>query len=147
MAQALAREPAALPPRLVLFDGVCGFCDDAVQWLLARDPTGRLHFAPLQGETAAALRRLHPEIPEDLDTLVFVESQAGGSRVYLRSQAIFRACGQLAGPWRSLALLRFLPRAASDAGYRWFARRRYAWFGKLDACRVPDASVRRRFLN
>ena len=146
MAEALAREPAALPPRLVLFDGVCGFCDDAVQWLLARDPAGRLCFAPLQGETAAALRRQHPEIPEDVDTMVFVESQADGARVYLRSQAIFRTCAELAGPWRWLWLLRFVPRAASDAGYRWFARNRYRWFGRLAACRVPDASVRRRFL-
>ena len=146
MAEALASEPRALPPRLVLFDGVCGFCDDAVQWLLAHDPAGRLHFAPLQGETAARLRRLHPEIPEDLDTMVFVESGAGSPRVFVRSQAIWRTCAELAGPWRWLAWLRWLPRALSDAGYRGFARNRYRWFGQLDACRIPDTAQRQRFL-
>ncbi len=145
MAEAIASETRALPPRLVLFDGVCGFCDDAVQWLLAHDPAGRLHFAPLQGETAARLRRLHPEIPEDLDTMVFVESEGGGSRVYLRSQAVWRTCAELSGPWRLLAWLRFLPRPLSDAGYRFFARNRYRWFGQLEACRIPDAAERRRF--
>ena len=146
MAEAIASEPRALPARLVLFDGVCGFCDDAVRWLLAHDPVGRLHFAPLQGETAARLRRLHPEIPGDLDTLVYVESEGGRSRVYLRSQAIWRTCAQLSGPWRWLAWLRLLPRPLSDAGYRFFARNRYRWFGQLDACRIPDAEERRRFL-
>jgi predicted DCC family thiol-disulfide oxidoreductase YuxK len=146
MAEALASLPSELPPRLVLFDGVCGFCDDAVQWLLAHDPAGRLRFAPLQGETAARLRRLHPEIPTDLDSMVFVESDAGRSRVYLRSQAIFRTCAELTGPWRRLAWLRFLPRALSDAGYGIFARNRYRWFGKLDACRIPDTEERQRFL-
>src|SRR5262245_37813867 len=131
MAQALASQLASLPPRLVLFDGVCGFCDDAVQWLLAHDRAGRLSFAPLQGETAAALRREHPEIPDDLDTMLFVETEAGRSRVYLRSQAILRTCAALDGPWRALAWLRWLPRALREAAYRLFARNRYRWFGRL----------------
>ena len=146
MAQALSPEPVQLPPRLVLFDGVCGFCDGAIQWLLAHDPAGRLHFAPLQGETAARLRRLHPEIPGDLDSMALVETEGGRSRVYLRSQAIFRTCAELAGAWRMLAWLRFLPRSLAEAAYRGFARRRYRWFGKLEACRVPDAAARARFL-
>lgn len=146
MAEAIAIQPGALPPRLVLYDGVCGFCDGAVQWLLAHDPAGRLHFAPLQGEAAAALRRQHPEIPEDLDTMVFVESDGGSSRVYLRSRAIWRTCAELAGPWRWLAWLRWLPQALSDAGYRYFARNRYRWFGRLDACRIPSPAQRQRFL-
>ena len=56
----------AAPSRLVLFDGVCGFCDRAVRWLIARDPAGRLRFAPPQGEADAALRERHPEIPREL---------------------------------------------------------------------------------
>ena len=45
-----------LPAQLVLFDGVCGFCDLTVQWLLQHDRASVLRFAPLQGPTAAALR-------------------------------------------------------------------------------------------
>ena len=146
MAEAIASEPRALPERLVLYDGVCGFCDGAVRWLLAHDPAGRLHFAPLQGETSAWLRREHPEIPTDHDTIVFVASAGGISRVYLRSGAVWRACAELAGPWRRLAWLRWLPRVLSDPFYRVFARNRYRWFGRLDACRIPDAAERGRFL-
>jgi len=145
MAEAVASGPSALPARLVLYDGVCGFCDGAVRWLLEHDPAGRLSFAPLQGETTARLRRLHPEIPIDLETLVLVESAPGRSRVFLRSDAIWRVCAELAGPWRWLACLRWLPRSLSDYGYGHFARRRYRWFGRLEACRVPDAAERGRF--
>lgn len=145
MAEAIAPLPRALPPHLVLFDGVCGFCDSAIRWLLARDPAGKLAFAPLQGETAAALRRQHPEIPSELESLVLVESRPGGSRVYLRSEAIWRICAQLAGPWRLLAWLRWLPPALRDLGYRHFVSRRYRWFGRLEACRVPEAAERARF--
>jgi predicted DCC family thiol-disulfide oxidoreductase YuxK len=145
MAEALAPVPRALPARLVLFDGVCGFCDRAVRWLLDHDPRGRLSFAPLQGETAAALRRLHPEIPLDLETLVLVETTEGISRVFLRTDALWRACAELTGAWRHLAWLRWVPRRLRDFGYALFVPRRYRWFGRLDACRVPDAAERSRF--
>jgi len=135
-----------VPPRLVLFDGVCGFCDRAVRWLLARDPDGRLAFAPLQGETAAALRARHPEIPEEADTVVYVETLGEAERVFLRSEAVFRLLGQLDGPWRCLAWLRWVPRPLADRCYRVFARHRYRLFGKLDTCPAPPPGERARFV-
>jgi predicted DCC family thiol-disulfide oxidoreductase YuxK len=130
----------------VLFDGVCVFCNGAVRWLLARDPQGRLRYAPLQGETAAALRVRHPEIPEALETFVFVEPSAEGERVYLRSDALFRVLAQLDTPLRRLAVLRVLPAGLRDALYLVFARMRYRLFGRLDACVLPNAEEKARFL-
>jgi predicted DCC family thiol-disulfide oxidoreductase YuxK len=139
---------AELPAQLVLYDGVCGFCNGSVRWLIERDVDARLHYAPLQGETAAALRARHPEIPNELDTIVFVESAPGGERVWLRSAAIFRVLRELSAPWRWLAPLRWLlPRALWDVAYQAFARRRYRWFGKLDVCPIPPPALRARFLD
>jgi len=50
-----ARRPAAGARHVVFYDGVCGLCDRSVQFLLARDRERVLHFAPLQGPTAAAV--------------------------------------------------------------------------------------------
>ncbi len=105
--------PAA-PYRLVLFDGVCGFCDRLVRWLIARDPDRRLCFSPLQGEAAAALRLRHPQIPRDLDTMVYVEVTGAGERVYLRSEAMFRVLREVRSPWRRLAWLGVLPRFLTE---------------------------------
>jgi predicted DCC family thiol-disulfide oxidoreductase YuxK len=145
VAEAAASGVRALPARLVLFDGVCGFCDRAVRWLMARDPAGRLGFAPLQGETAARLRQLNPEIPTEVETLVLVATADGSPRVSLRSDAAWRVCAELERPWRWLAWLRWLPRGLRDRLYVEFARRRYRWFGRLESCRVPDAAERHRF--
>jgi predicted DCC family thiol-disulfide oxidoreductase YuxK len=135
------------PERILLFDGTCRFCDGAVRWLLERDPAGRLHFAPLQGELAAALRARHPEIPNDLDTAVLVERFEGEERVYLRSQALLRALALLESPWRRAAWLRFLPPILTDACYRLFAGLRYRLFGRFEHCRTPSPEERARFLD
>jgi predicted DCC family thiol-disulfide oxidoreductase YuxK len=131
---------------LVLYDGVCGFCNGVVQWLLAHDTKQALTFAALQGETASALRLRHPEIPESIDTFVFVERRASGERVWLRSAAFFRVFAGLPAPWRWISALRVVPRTLTDRVYDAFVRRRYRWFGQLDSCPLPSPEVRARFL-
>jgi predicted DCC family thiol-disulfide oxidoreductase YuxK len=146
MEQARRNEQGALPPRLVLYDGVCGFCNRSVQWLLAADADGRLHFAPLQGTTAAAVRGRHPEIPDDIDTIVYVETTDRGECVSLRSEAIFRIYATLELKSRPTSWLLLLPRSWTDFGYRLFGHVRYRLFGKLDACSIPRPEQRNRFL-
>jgi predicted DCC family thiol-disulfide oxidoreductase YuxK len=133
--------------RVVLFDGECGFCDASVRWLLERDRERRLRFAALQGRTAAALRARHPEIPEDVDTIVYVESGAGGERVSLRSQAILRILHEVGPESRLLRWLQRIPRPLADLAYGVFVRLRYRLFGRLDTCRVPGPGERGRFLD
>ena len=131
---------------LVLYDGVCGLCDRTVQWLLRADRNGRLRFAPLQGPTAAELRaRL--AIPDDVDAVIYVRRDAAGERFHTHSDAILRLCGVLPAIWRPLGWLRIVPRGLRDLVYRFIARHRYRWFGRFDVCRVPDPSVRERFLD
>jgi predicted DCC family thiol-disulfide oxidoreductase YuxK len=146
MEQARRNEQGALPPRLVLYDGVCGFCNRSVQWLLAADADGRLHFAPLQGTTAAAVRGRHPEIPGDIDTIVYVETTDREECVSLRSEAIFRIYATLELKSRPTSWLLLLPRSWTDLGYRLFGHVRYRLFGKLDACSIPSPEQRDRFL-
>ena len=137
-----AHEPAPLPPRVVLYDGVCGLCHRAVAWLLKRDRERRFHFAPLQGETAARLRALHPDIPDDLSTVVYLED----GRVHVRSKAFLNAARHLPRPWRWAYHLRWLPAFVIDPFYWVVARTRYRIFGKHDTCTVPDVADRSRLL-
>lgn len=142
MAAELDATPAALPPRLVLYDGVCGLCDRSVQFLLRVDRDRALMFAPLQGETVAGLRPRHPEISADIDTVVFLEE----GRVHVRSRAFVRLSRYLPYPWKLLSWLWIVPAPLADLVYRLVARVRYRVFGKLDACRIPDPAERARFL-
>ena len=131
-----------LPPRLVLYDGVCGLCDHTVQWLLDHDPQGRLCFAPLQGDTAAQIRARHPELPHDLDSVILVEQLGGQEQLWWRSAAVFRLAGHVEGPWSWARHLRWIPRALADLGYRCVAAVRYRVFGMRDACRLPRPEER-----
>ncbi len=134
-------------PVIVLYDGLCGFCDGAVQWLLARDRRGALRFAPLQGETAAAIRERHPEWPEDLDSIVVVWSEGAEERIAWYAAAAWRALSALDGAWALLARAgTFVPRAIADAGYRFVARHRLRVAGRRNTCRVPTPAERERFL-
>jgi predicted DCC family thiol-disulfide oxidoreductase YuxK len=127
---------------VVLYDGVCGLCARSVRWILRHERDHDLRFAPLQGETAAALRARHPGIPDELSTVVLV----AGGRVHVRSKAFMYLSSHLRRPWRWLYHLRWVPGFLPDLGYRVVAAVRYRVFGKLDACELPAPDQRARFL-
>jgi len=135
------------PDRLILYDGVCAFCDHAVRWVIRADRRGVFRFAALQGATAAAVRARHPDLPEDLDSIIYVRRDGEGETVLWHAAAIFAICADLGGPWAIIAWLRWLPESLKNRGYRCFAANRYRWFGKHDTCPIPTAAERARFLD
>jgi predicted DCC family thiol-disulfide oxidoreductase YuxK len=130
-----------LPPRIVLYDGVCGLCSRTVRWMIRRDG-GAFAYAPLQGEAAARLRARHPEIPASLESVVLVDE----GRVHLRSKAFLHAARYLTRPWRWAWHLRWLPGFLLDLGYRLIARVRYRVWGRRQTCELPAPAERARFL-
>jgi predicted DCC family thiol-disulfide oxidoreductase YuxK len=128
---------------IVLFDGVCNFCNRSVNWIIRRDPQGHFRFAALQSEAGTSLQERHRLDPSALNTLVLIE----GGRVYLKSTAALRIVRRARSRLRALYALIAVPRPVRDFAYDWFARRRYRWFGKREECMVPSANVRERFLN
>jgi predicted DCC family thiol-disulfide oxidoreductase YuxK len=136
------RPAAARGHPVVLFDGVCKFCNAGVNFIIDHDPRARLRFAALQSETGQSLLRQFGMPTKRLSTLVLVE----GGRHYVKSTAALRICGHLSWPWPVLVGALFVPSFLRDAGYDLLAGNRYRWFGQLDACRVPTPEVRQRFL-
>lgn len=138
----ITRKPDGQPDPVVFFDGVCGLCNHSVNWLLARDPEHRLRFAPLQGQTAAAL--LSAELRDRLDTLVFLRN----GNTYIRTAAVSRILMTLGGRWSLLGgLFWIIPSPIRNLGYRVVSSLRYRLFGKHDACRLPTPAERAVFLD
>ncbi len=128
---------------IVFYDGVCGLCDRWVRFVLKRDKHRTLRFAPLQGETAQARK----DLPAELRTVVFIlRPGAPAEQIFTRSEAALRLLDHLGGFWRMVSWLRIIPRPIRDAGYDLIAKRRYRWFGKFAACRVPPPEWREQFL-
>jgi predicted DCC family thiol-disulfide oxidoreductase YuxK len=134
-------DPSNLPGPVVLYDGECGLCHRSVKFLIQRD-NGRLWYAPLQGETAAALRARHAEIPTTLESVVLVDA----GRVFLRSKAFLYGAKYLTAPWRWAYHLRWLPALVLDLGYRLVARIRYRVWGKFDSCQRPTVEQQAHLL-
>ncbi len=127
---------------VIFFDGVCGFCNAWVNFLMQQDTHRRLLFAPLQGETAR--QRLSTEDVENLHSLVFLTPNG----CFRKTAAVVRIGWRLGGLWSVLAtLLWVIPRSLRDVGYNLVARNRYRLFGKKETCRLPTAEERSRFLN
>lgn len=133
---------------VLLYDGVCGFCDRTVRTVLRLDRAARIRFAPLQGGFASSVLKRHPSL-DGVDSLVLVEpsDDAAIERVHVRTEAVLRVAYHLGGVWRTLALLRLVPRPLRDALYDAVARRRYQMFGRFETCPFPDPEVRSRFLD
>ncbi len=127
---------------IVLYDGVCGFCNQSVQLILRNDREGRFRFAALQSEVGQALLRRHGLPTDDFDTFVLVEE----GRAYLRSTGALRVARRMDGAWKLLSALTVVPGPVRDFFYALFARNRYRIFGRLDACMLPPPEVRSRFL-
>lgn len=128
--------------RIVLYDGVCNFCDASVQFIWKRDSKGVIHFVSLQSEIGRMLLAQN-RIPEETDSFIFIDN----GHAYIESDAAFRVVRYLDGAWRMLSIGRFVPKQLRDAGYRVIARNRYKWFGKKEACSIPPLNVRTRFLD
>ncbi|MBG9374723.1 thiol-disulfide oxidoreductase DCC family protein [Panacibacter sp. DH6] len=127
---------------IVLFDGVCNYCNAMVNFAIRNDSNGRLKFSPLQSATGTALRKQYA-IPEETDSLVFIEN----GKAYTYADAALRIAAYLDWPAKSLFALRIFPSFISNPLYKWIAKNRYKWFGKKDACMLPTPAVKRRFLD
>ena len=128
---------------IILFDGVCNFCNGAINFVLRQDKKDVFRFAPLQSKTGQELLQQYALAGEDLSSFVLIDR----GKVYRKSQAALRVMRYLPWYWSEAQVLHFVPRAFRDAIYDWIARNRYQWFGKKESCMVPTADQRSRFLS
>jgi predicted DCC family thiol-disulfide oxidoreductase YuxK len=133
---------AGIAKPVIFFDDVCVMCNGFVNLILKVDRQQQFWFAPLRGETA---RELLPPLPDDPSkwSMVYVDE----SGVHDESDASLEVYRRLGGAWWVLSLARFIPAWIRNPVYRVIARNRYRWFGKREACRIPSAAEKTRFLD
>ncbi len=127
---------------IVLFDGVCNFCNGAVNWVIERDTAGYFKFAALQSEIGQELAAKHGIDRSDTDSIILVDDE----EAYTYSTAALRIAKRLDGAWSWLYALIAVPKPIRDFVYKLFAKYRYRLFGKQDACMMPTPEIRARFL-
>lgn len=128
---------------VILFDGVCNFCNSAVNFVIKRGKKGIIKFAPLQSDEAVKLLAQYNLPAQGMQTFVFIEN----NQSFTRSTAALRVCRYLYFLWQLMYGFIIVPRFIRDGIYDWIAKNRYKWFGQKSKCLIPTPEVRSRFLN
>jgi predicted DCC family thiol-disulfide oxidoreductase YuxK len=128
---------------LILFDGVCNFCNSSVNIVLRRDKKDYFRFAPLQSPTGQEILRKNKMDPAGLESIVLVEKD----KIYTRSVAALRVAKKLSGAWPLFYAFVIVPPFIRDIVYQFIAKNRYRWFGKKESCMIPTPDVRRKFVD
>jgi len=138
---------------VVLFDGVCNFCDASVNFVIEHDREGYFTFAPLQSEAGMRLAagcgldsKVVNDEPSDesipIDSVILIED----GEAYTHSTAALMVARRLSRLWSLTYSFIIVPAPIRDFFYRLFAKYRYKIFGRKEECMLPTPEVRARFL-
>ncbi len=111
---------------IAFYDGQCGLCHLAVVFLLKRDRTNKLFFAPLQSACFKRFAAEHKIVFAPKSILVY---DPNSNTLIAESTAVLlllKNCGTF---WSAIAHANLLvPRAVRDTVYRFIARIRHNFF-------------------
>jgi predicted DCC family thiol-disulfide oxidoreductase YuxK len=122
------------PHGLILFNGVCVLCSRGCRFVSKRDRRDYFRFVPTllaEGRLLAEQVGINPDRP---DSFAFVAN----GQAYVKSEAMLLIARELPR-WQWTWSVHFIPRAVRDAIYDLIAHNRYRWFGRRDACILPNS--------
>jgi len=127
---------------IILFDGVCNFCNYWVNFIIDRDKQNSFKFAALQSEKGRVLIDKFNLPKDDFDSFILISDD----KIFKKSSAAFEIAKHLTG-WSKLFLpFKYFPCSFTDCIYDLVARNRYKFFGKKDVCRIPTLEEKIKFL-
>lgn len=134
-----------IPPnkQLILFDGVCNFCDETIQKVIKADKNNVFVFAALQSEIGKEIIKYIGINPATDSIILYQPSVA----YFTESDAALEIAKQLNGWYPTLQLGKIVPKSLRNSVYRYIAKNRYKWYGKKPECMIPSAEVRSKFLS
>lgn len=130
--------------KIVLFDGVCNLCNNAVQYIIKRDRHDVFRFAALQGEIGKKLVEERKIDTSKVDSIILISP---GEAYYTKSTAILKIAKEFGGAWKSTSLFMVIPTVLRNIVYDFIAKNRYKWYGKKEACMVPTSELKAKFLD
>ncbi|MCP1385558.1 thiol-disulfide oxidoreductase DCC family protein [Runella salmonicolor] len=128
-------------PDVILFDGVCNFCNASINFVIDRDAARRFRFASLQSDFGQRLLADNQRQLTDFDTVLLLRD----GKLYEKSDAALEIARYLKG-WSWLYLFRVVPRFIRDFFYDIIAKNRYRLFGKSESCRIPTPEEKKLFV-
>jgi len=127
---------------IILFDGVCNLCNNAVDFVIKRDKKDRFKFGALQDAASKSILKENKINQDYIDSIILVR----GDQIFYKSKAALEIAKNLSGLWPVLVVFNVVPSFIRDPIYDWIAHKRYSWFGKKETCRIPTPEEKQKFL-
>jgi predicted DCC family thiol-disulfide oxidoreductase YuxK len=127
---------------IVLFDGVCNFCNASINFVIDRDSKGIFKFAALQSEIGQELLKKYGLKQDSFDSIILEKE----GKIYQKSDAALEIARNLDGLWKIFYVFKIIPSFLRNPIYDLIAKNRYRIFGRTDACRIPTPELKARFL-
>jgi len=131
-----------LKQNIIIFDGVCNFCNKSVNFIINKDPNCHFIFTALQNKSAEELIIKYKVINYDIGSIILIKNE----KYFLRSEAVFEIIKDLSGYWYLFGVFRIIPLGIRDYIYKLVSKNRYKFFGKKDSCMIPTKELQKRFL-
>jgi predicted DCC family thiol-disulfide oxidoreductase YuxK len=128
--------------KILLFDGVCNYCNDKVNFIIKNDSKDVFRFVALQSETGQKIIT-YLGIDKTIDSIILYEP---GYAYFIKSEAVFRIINHLSSSVKLLLLLNFIPTSIKNIFYDIIAKNRYKWYGKNEQCMLPSEEVVSKFI-
>lgn len=129
--------------KLVLFDGICSFCNSSIRYIIKFDKNNQLKFASQQSEIGKQILTEWGLNHDLQDTIIFIAN----GQIYFKSDAVLKICSYLNGYPRLIIFFGWIPKPIRDRCYDIIARNRYRFKGKSKICEIPSLEIRNKFLN
>jgi predicted DCC family thiol-disulfide oxidoreductase YuxK len=128
---------------IILFDGICNFCNFWVDFIIKRDKDNTFKFASLQSDSGKRIAEKFLINKENIDSIILIK----GENYFIKSGAAFEIVKELNSAWKIFYIFKVIPLPLRDFVYDLIAKNRYTIFGKRDACRVPTGEEMSRFID
>lgn len=128
--------------KIILFDGVCNFCNYWVNFIIDRDKKNIFKFAALQSEKGNEITKKNNLPQNDFDSFILISQ----NKVYKKSAAAFEILKHLDSWFIIIYPIKYLPIAVNDFFYDLIAKNRYKFFGRKNVCRIPTNEEKAKFL-
>jgi len=127
---------------IILFDGVCNFCNAIVNFIISQDKKNIFLFAALQSEAGKKLLEQYKIDWKASDSFVVIEN----GKAHQKSTAALKLYNRLPWYWKWTQFFWIFPKFIRDGVYNFIAKNRYKWFGKKEECMIPTPELKSRFL-
>jgi len=126
--------------KIILFDGVCQLCEYSVNFIIEHDKNKHFYFASQTSERGKLLLKKHQL--QEVDSIILIDND----KVFLYSDAALEIAQYLDGKWKHFKLFKYVPKIIRDSIYKIISKYRYLFFGKKEACLLPNKEILNRFL-